>query len=211
MSASACNVWKLGLTAALLGLAACGEPATYRFGTNLTGLLFSPVSKTEGVYPSTTVLNDPTNPFAYDAPNLRVQPDAGIGTKWVLQGGVGGVPAFFAFATALTQDPTGENQYYTAQLLGEIALSGAVGEPTTAEDVRLMAIAGYQATLDYFPNSVSYFADGVRYFPLDVLAYRGATGLGGTIHGWTLVEGAAGSAASVVRTAEYTNPLDGGH
>jgi hypothetical protein len=205
MSASACS--RLGV---LVGLfAACGQPAQYRFGENVSGLRLAPVSPTEGVFPSTAVLADPVNPFRVGGTNLKTQPDGGVGTKWALLSGVGGVPAFFAFATALTQEPTGENQYYTAQMLGEIALTGAYADSTSEDKVKAMAIAGYQSVLDNFPNSVSYFADGKTFFTLDVLAYTGATALGGTITGWSLVSTADGG-TTVVRNAQFTLP-DGGH
>ncbi|MDP1822786.1 MAG: hypothetical protein Q8L48_06080 [Archangium sp.] len=193
----------------LLALAACGPPAQYRFGTNVTGLRFKPIDFTEGVYPSTSVTRDPANPFRFAGPNLKSQPDGGVGTKWQLLGSVGGVPAFYAFATALTQEPTGENQFYTAQMLGEIAQSGAFADEVTEAQVRDMAIAGYRASLDYFPHSVSYQGDGVTFFSIDVLAFQGAVGLGSPMRGYQLIEGIDGGEASVVRTTDYTAP-DGG-
>jgi hypothetical protein len=191
-------------------LVACGPPAQYRFGTNVSGLKFKPVDSSEGVYPSVSVLNDPANAFRYAGPNLKSQPDGGIGTKWQLLGTVGGVPAFYAFATSLTLEPTGENQFYTAQMLGEVAQSGAFDETVSEAQVKAMAIAGYRAVLDSFPDSVSYLSDGVTFFSLNVLAYRGAVGLGSPMRGYTLVETTDGGQPSVVRTAEYVGP-DGGH
>ncbi len=190
-------------------LAACGPPAQYRFGTNVSGLKFKPIDSTEGVFPSISVLNDPANAFRYAGPNLKSQPDGGIGTKWQLLGRVGGVPAFYAFATSLTLEPTGENQFYTAQMLGEIAQSGAYDETVTEAQVKAMAIAGYRAVLDFFPGSVSYLGDGVTFFALDVLAYRGAVGLGAALPGYALIETTDGGQPSVVRTAGYVS-ADGG-
>lgn len=192
-----------------LALASCGPPADYRFGTNVSGLRFKPIDSVEGVFPSTSVTRDPNNPFRFTTANLKSQPDGGVGTKWQLLGSVGGVPAFYAFATALAQEPTGENQYYTAQMLGEIAQTGAFDDQVTEAQVKNMAIAGYQATLDYFPNSVSYLGDGKTFFALDVLAYRGAVGLGAPMRGFALVESTDGGQPSVVRTTQYTSP-DGG-
>lgn len=206
MSASASE--KLVVVAAL-ALIACGPPAQYRFGTNVSGLRFKPIDATEGVYPSVSVTKDPANPFRFAGANLSAQPDGGVGTKWQLLGSVGGVPAFYAFATALSQEPTGENQFYTAQMLGEIAQSGAVADGVTEAQVRAMAIAGYRATLDYFPSSVSYLGDGKTFFYVDVLAYQGGLGLGSPMTGFTLVESTDGGQPSVVRTAEYVSP-DGG-
>lgn len=207
MSASASR--RVVALAALLALWSCGEPAQYRFGTNVTGLVFAPVDRTEGIYPSRSVLQDPANPFVGDNTWLKNQPDGGIGTKWVLLSGPGGVPAFYAFATALTKEPTGENQYYTALMLAEIAKSGAFAESITEPEVRAMAVAGYRASLDYFPGSVSYFADGVSFFSVDVLAYRGAVELGDPMRGYALVEPTDGGVATVIRTTDYVAP-DGG-
>ncbi len=205
MSASACSRrWLLvGL------LAACGQPASYRFGENVSGLRFAPVSPKEGVFPSQAVLTDPANPFRGDVGNLKTQPDGGVGTKWALLSSVGGVPAFYAFATALTGEPTGENQFYTAQALGEIALTGAYADSTTKEKVIAMAVAGYQSMFDNFPNAVTYDATGKTAFPLALPAYTNAVALGGTIVGWSLVTAPDGT-TSVVRNAAFTLP-DGGH
>ena len=207
MSGSACR--SLLLPGCVVALAGCGEPAQYRFGTNVTGLRFKPLSPNEGVFPSDAVLANPQNPFRFQSAWLTNQPDGGVGTKWQLLAGPGGVPAFYAFATALAREPTGENQLYTAQMLGQVALSGAYDESVPEEQVRQMAIRAYQATLIYFPNSVSFFADGVTFFSLDVLAYQGAVALGDPMRGWALVEPGDGGVGAVVRTAEYVSP-DGG-
>jgi hypothetical protein len=193
----------------VLALVSCGPPAEYRFGENVSGLLFKPVDFREGIYPSQSVLKDPANPFREGALNLRVQPDGGVGTKWQLLATVGGVPTFYAFATALTQEPTGENQYYAAQMLGEIAQTGAYDESVTQQQVRDMAIAGYRASLDSFPGSVSFLADGVTFFSIDLLAYQGAVALGSPMRGYALVRGADGGSPTVIRTTDYVAP-DGG-
>ncbi|MDP3504658.1 MAG: hypothetical protein Q8S33_30245 [Myxococcales bacterium] len=193
----------------VLALVSCGPPAEYRFGTNVSGLVFKPVDFTEGIHPSLSVLNDPANPFRLSRANLTFQPDGGVGTKWQLLGTIGGVPTFYAFATALTQEPTGENQFYTAQMLGEIAQSGAFDDSVTQQQVRTMAIAGYRASLDFFPQSVSYLADGVTFFSIDLLAYQGAVALGSPMRGYALVQNPDGGQAAVVRTTDYVAP-DGG-
>jgi hypothetical protein len=206
MSASASEArWVL----VALALASCGPPAEYRFGTNVSGLVFKPVDFTEGVYPSQSVLRDPMNPFREGAANLRAQPDGGIGTRWLLLATVGGVPTFYGFATALTQEPTGENQFYAAQMLDEISRTGAYDESVTEQQVRDMAIAGYRASLDYFPGSVSFLADGVTFFSIDQLAYQRARALGSPMRGYALVTGIDGGAPSVIRTSDFV-PRDGG-
>ncbi len=193
----------------VLALVSCGPPAEYRFGTNVTGLRFKPVDFTEGIYPSQSVMKDPANPFRLSRSNLTFQPDGGVGTKWQLLGSIGGVPTFYAFATALTLEPTGENQFYTAQMLGEIAQSGAFDDAVTQQQIRNMAIAGYRASLDFFPHSVSYLADGVTFFSVDLLAYQGAVALGSPMRGYALVQNPDGGTAAVIRTTDYVAP-DGG-
>jgi hypothetical protein len=196
MSASACRLSVLA-GGALLALCACGDPAEYRFGTNLTGLRFAPVDSTEGIYPSTSVLRDPKNPFLHGSSNLTLQPDGGVGTKWALLAQVGGVPTFYAFATALALLPTGENQFYAAQMLQEIVATKAYVAPGDEKRVTAMAIAGYQAVLDAFPGSVSYNADGVTYFRVGVPAYKGIVALGGKPLRWALVTSQNGDEAVV--------------
>ena len=105
--------------------------------------------------------------------------------------------SFYAWATELTAEPTGENQYYTAVCLHRIY------DLERAEDsdlffVRLMAIAAYQAVLDHFPDSVSYDASGSWSFPLAPLAYEGIVALGGTPEGgWIVVQTPDGGTAVV--------------
>jgi hypothetical protein len=189
---------------ALLMATACGEPAEYRFGTNLTGLRFKPISPTEGVYPSRIVMSDPNNPFR----NWPLLNDAkNNNTKWRLLEGGASVGAFYAWATALAGEPTGENQFYTARLLGEIALTGAVESPDAGEQVRLMAIAGYQSMLDNFPDAVSFNEAGTVSFRLATPAYTAIGALdGGVLGGWVLVNTPTGPQA--VRSAPAL--LDGG-
>jgi hypothetical protein len=201
MSASASS--RVLLAAALAALAlGCGEPAQYRFGVNLSGLVLGPVSATEGIYPDISVLRDPANPFARYPMGSD---DAGIATKWrVLNGGTSGVglgpvAGFYAFATALAGEPTGENQYYTAKMLDQVYRSGAVADPgaspvsTLLPDggslVKEMAIEAYQRTLDAFPNGISYLdASATTYFRTATPAYLGIVGLGGRVKGsWSLV------------------------
>jgi hypothetical protein len=193
----------------VLAMVSCGPPAEYRFGTNVSGLVFKPVDFKEGIHPSQSVLLDPGNPFRNASANLTFQPDGGVGTKWQLLGTIGGVPTFYAFATALTKEPTGENQLYAAQMLSEIARSGAYDESVTEQQVRDMAIRGFRASLDYFPGSVSFLADGVTFFSVDVLAYQGAKALGAPMRGYALVPGTDGGLPSVIRTSDYVAP-DGG-
>ena len=165
------------ISIALFALTGCTlEPGSYRYGDDLTGLEFLPYSPTEGVFPDTSVVDDPNNPFA-----------DGIGeqTKWdVLSSG----PAhgFYAMATSLVQIPTGEHQYYTA------ASAHAIYEQELAapEDLwlaREIAVAGYRVVLESFPDSVTYDASGSYFWSLAPLAYQGLLDLGGDTSGFALI------------------------
>jgi hypothetical protein len=187
MSASASEV-RAAACGLLVALAGCGEPAQYRFGENLTGRQFLPVSAQEGVYPSRVVMTDPNNPFRA-WPLMK-------DTRWQLLEGGATVGAFYAFATTLAQAPSGESQFYSAKMLADIAQANAVQRPEDREQVRLMAIAGYQSMLDYFPDAVSYDATGTTSFRLATPAYKAILALGGKVQGdWILVTTANGDQA----------------
>jgi hypothetical protein len=196
MSASVSKLFAaLGLVAC-----ACGEPAQYRFGTNVTGLRFTPTSAREGIYPDQTVTVDPNNPF-------RVYP-LSKDTKWQLLSGGALVASYYAFATALVGEPTGENQFYAAKLLGDIAGANALNDPTQHDQVVQMAIDGNQAMLDHFPDAVSYDATGTIAFRLATPAYKAIIALGGKVQGsWLLVTTANGDEA--VQSSRSPSP-DGG-
>ena len=62
-------------------------------------------------------------------------------------------------------EPTGENQLYTGMALSDMwTFEEAKGADLVF--VRQMAIDAFQSVLDNFPDSVSYLADGVTFFPL---------------------------------------------
>jgi hypothetical protein len=51
-----------------------------------------------------------------------------------------------------------------------------------------MTVRAYQSVLDNFPDAVSYLADGVTFFPLNILAYDAIVELGETpTGGWVVV------------------------
>jgi hypothetical protein len=198
MCASACRTF---LACAALALTACGEPAQYRFGFNASGMRFSPFHPNEGVYPSQAVLADPANPF-------RTYP-LSVDTKWNLQSGGASVAAFYAFATALTGEPTGENQFYAARNLATVAQANALTDPSQRQQVLQMAINGYQAMLDFFPDAVSFDATGTTSFRLATPAYTAIRALGGKVRGdWLLVTTATGEEA--VRSSSVPLVVDGG-
>ena len=177
---------------AALALAACDvPPAEYVYGTQLLDLRFDPVSSDVGVYPDTSVMIDPDNPFRSgivgDGPVRFDALDAGP------------VVGFYAFATALAIIPYGENQWYTANQLHAIYDRELVAEPEDLGLVRDLAIRGYQTTLDEFPDT-SFTFDATGRFQFDLLApaIQGILALGGTPqNGWTLVEGPDGILVAV--------------
>jgi hypothetical protein len=172
----------------------CGDPARYRFGTNVTGLLFAPVSSDEGVHPSLSVMQDPDNLFT-------VHP-LGAQTKWELLEAGAPVAAFYAFATGLARGPTGEDQYYAARMLADISGAAAVKHEADRERVRDMAIRAFQAQLDHFPDARGYDATGTVSWRLATLSYRGIEALGGTVKGdWVLLPSGEGTVEAVHATA----------
>jgi hypothetical protein len=159
----------------LLPLGCTDVPATWDVGQDLSALEVRLTDADEGVYPSLAVLDSPHNPF-----DGRV-----LAVKWeVLATDCGA--GFYAFATALAVQSTGEHQYYAASCMQALVQSGRL----RAEDDYPgwdIAVRGYQAVLDHFPDSVTYDATGTYAWPLVPLAYDGIVSLGGTPEGWVEV------------------------
>lgn len=171
----------------LLLLAACQtpNPATYHYGVPLDEVSFNLYSLSMGVYPDESVLDDPNNPFA--AGGL----DGDL--RWDITAGGLPVATFYAWATWLVYQPTGEAQFYTASSLHSI-YDLALAETNDLYYVRQLAIDGYQTVLDSFPDAVTYDATGTIAYPLAPLAYAGIEDLGGTVQGsWVQVTGDDGS------------------
>lgn len=171
----------------LLAVAACATPAPaeYQYGVPLDEVEFQLVSLTMGVYPDVSLATDPTNPFA----------EGGIDgdLRWQVTSGGLWVPTFYAWATWLAAEPTGEAQYYTALSLHEI-YDDTLCEADDVYYVRGLAIDAYQAVLDHFPDGVTYDATGTTSWPVAPLAYDGILALGGEVQGgWVAVEAADGS------------------
>lgn len=187
---------RVGAASALVAALAGGcapDTRRYRFGENVTGLRFELFDESEGIHPSTITLANPRNPFRHDS--------IGEQTRFDLLAYGGNAGGFYAWATLLARNPTGEHQFFTATKLHDIAVSG---ELDSAEDVcRVTRMAGraYQAVLDAFPGSVSYLEDGSSY-ALAPLAYRGIEALGLRVEGgWVLASDGAGHEV-VVRMGE---------
>ena len=135
------------------------------------------------MYPSTEILRDPNNPFD------------GIGaeTKWDIQSADLPIASYYAWGTWMTQEPTGEAQFYTALNLHAIH-DRDLADPDDLYYVRQIAIDGYQTMLDEFPDAVTYDATGTIAYELAPQAYAGIVALGGVVEGdWVLITNKDGS------------------
>ncbi len=101
-------------------------------------------SANEGVYPNTSVLQNPANPFAHA--NINMQ------NVWDFNDSAPSAKAkFYLWATMLTQVPMGEHQYFTAKSLHELyTLGGSI-------NAREQAKKAYRATLDHFFDDVTWW------------------------------------------------------
>jgi hypothetical protein len=166
--------------ALLLLLSACGDDgAEFVVGENISGLKFEFYRDDEGIYPSTVVLKNPRNPFRNNPPSDD--------TKFEIQGSGGNAGAFYAWATLLAIQPTGEHQYYAATKLRDIYDAREV-EGADREKVRQMAIDAFQAVLDFFPDSVTFDVTATQAFRLATPSLIGILDLNGDVLGdWVLV------------------------
>ncbi len=172
-------------------LLACTDAvATWEVGEDLTALDVVLVAPDEGVHPSVSVLDDPGNPF-----DARV-----LGVKWEILAS-DCAPGFYAFATALAVQPTGEHQYYTAWCMQQLVDAARLRAEDDAVGWRI-AVSGYQQVLDAFPGSVTYDATGTYAWPLAPLAYAGIVAMGATPIGWTEVEYTDGNPVIVREVSE---------
>lgn len=177
---------------ALVLAASCGETPEYRFGRNITGIRFELFDPTEGIHPSQVTLENPRNPFRESAPSDD--------TKFDILDNGGNAGAFYAWARLLADIPIGENQYYTATKLRDLLEANEV-RPEEREIVRQMAINGFQAVLDCFPDDVFFDVTGTFPRRLATLAFQEIVGLGGTPQGdWTLVQDSNGFPTAVQST-----------
>ena len=174
----------------------CGDAPQYRFGENISGLEFEFFDSTEGVHPSKVTLNNPRNPFR----DIVISDDV----KFDILGNGGNAGAFYAWAALLANIPIGENQYGVAIKLRDIYAANEVATPEEREEVRLMAIAGFQAILDCFPDELLFDATGTFGLKLSTLAYNGILDLRGVPEGdWVLVTNSRGE-PEAVRSTGFT-------
>ncbi|MEM9492022.1 MAG: hypothetical protein AAGC55_22945 [Myxococcota bacterium] len=185
------------IAVALLATACETTAPEYRYGFNVTGLTYEVVDETEGIYPSEVVLINELNPFR----DVSISNDTGF----ELLGRGGNAGAFYAWATLLAREPTGERQFYAAAQLSNIYQDSEVPEDDL-ETVRLMAIAGFQVVLDEFPTSVTFDATGTIPFNLATPSFLGIEELGGRVEGgWVLVGTPGGGQQAVLQSGEGSN------
>lgn len=178
----------LVLAGLCLGGVGCTEATLYD-GESLAGMTLTLYDADVGIHPSTSVLEDPNNPFATSV--------MGDQTKWNVQDSGEPVPAFYAWATVLARGPYGEAQFYVAKNLQTVFESGAASVDDLAK-IRLQAIRAYQSVLDAFPGAVTYDVTGQIPYELTTPSYLAIVGLGGTVSGgWILVTAADGSTKAV--------------
>lgn len=194
--------YKFALVVALgLSVASCDayDSGTYLYGEDGNSVEFAVHSTEMGIFPSPAVLSDPNNIFA----------EVGVGneTKWEILTEAPNPVGFYAWATILAFQPTGEHQYYTATKLQAIYENQETANEYLL-DTRDMAIAAYQSVLDNFPDSVTFDPSGTVAFPLRPLAFNGIVALGGTpLGGWVQVSTPSGG-TTVVQVADPPPPAE---
>ena len=186
-----------GIAFALLTLLAapsCDEEAAqYMYGVDLTTLEFNLYTANMGIHPDVSVMSDPNNPF--------VDSVIGADNKWVVNNFGGSIAAFYCWATILSQQPTGEHQYYAAFSLRDI-WENELASSELLPFVKQMAIRAFQAVLDHFPESVSYDVTGVFSFPMAPLAYEAIEAMGGIVQGGWLKVSTPDGGSAVIQTSE---------
>ena len=130
----------------------CGEPATELLGLPIDTEPFNPISERAGIYPHNDVLDDPANFYRTHPPSE--------GAKWDIQSYGDPKLGFYAFASALTRVPSGENQFYVGVNLKRMYELDMVHPEKTAM-VRQMTIDAFNTVIQSFPDDLTYDADGV--------------------------------------------------
>ena len=177
----------------------CVEAPPYYYAEVIKGKEFIPFHDQVGIYPNISVINDPNNPFRGHS--------IGSETRWMIESDGDPVAGFYSWATLLASIPTGEHQFYTALNLKSIYQQEQTQE-MYLDQVRLLAIQGFQAVLDYFPNAVTYDQTGKIPYGLATLAYQNIIDLDGVPQGgWTLVATPEGNQVAI-QIIDFPPPLD---
>lgn len=171
------------MTAAVLPACAELEDPTYLYGESLADIEFIVLDPDQGVYPNASITTHPENPFRR---GISLDSKFNVATS-------GPVPAFYGWAQALAQEPTGEHQFFTASAARDIYNRG-LAEDEDLVYARSIAVRGYQNCLTEFPDSTATFdVTGNARFDLLVQTIQGLEDLGGEIPaGWALAQGANG-------------------
>jgi len=112
---------------------------------NLTGVEFTPMDSTVGVWPSQSALYDPSNPFAgyaiYDA------------NKWDIcnHKSLSKIDGYYCWSTALAQRNSHDNQFYAANLAYEIYKT-LPDSNQNKQVARSIAMHGFRQLFENFPN-----------------------------------------------------------
>jgi len=180
----------LNAATVVIAFAACEQPQAgqWMVGDSLIDTRLVLTTLDQGIYPSTSVLDNPNNPFRYSPPGLE--------TRWPILDYGGNAAAFYAWATLLAVQPTGEYQFYAATFLKGIVDNDEV-TPTEVPYVTDMAIRAFQSQLDNFPDAVTFDATGTVPYELATPAYKAVLALGAVPRGWVLVTRADGSEIAV--------------
>ena len=178
------------------------DPAVYEQALDLTALEYRFHTEKTGVHPHDDVMLDPNNPFTGGLGGDTNGDGAPGDGKWEVESTGLAVPRFYAWATILVSQPTGEHQYFASAALRDIFTS-TQAQPDDLYRVRELALAGYQVVLDEFTDSLSYTVDNDAYL-LAPLALGDILDLGAVPEGWwpITVTGEDGATAEVVA---YTN------
>jgi hypothetical protein len=192
--------WLAIIALTSLGTIGCTKTPAYLYGEDLSGLQFELFSPRMGVFPDTTILKDPNNPFATDFCTDYVQPDMGlIASKWQLEGNPATAPvaSFYCWATLVATAPNGESQWYVGNDILAMVTKGKTGS-ADPKDVKALGVAAYQSVLDNYPTAVTYDKNGKNPTELQTSSYKNILQLGGTVTGgWVLIKDEAGAEHAV--------------
>ena len=174
----------LALAAATVLSTGCLDAPENYYGIDLTQVTFELESTEMGIHPSKAVLEATSNPFREN--------DVGAEMKWTVLSYGGSAAAFYAWATRLANEPSGEHQFYTAISLQRLYDNQEVAA-VLLPYVRDMAIDAFSAVLEYFPDGISFDASGQFSFRLAPAAYDAIIALGAPAPaGWAKVTTADG-------------------
>ena len=192
---------RVPLALAAIACGGCVDQAFFAQGEDLSTLLLHPTSRTEGIFPDVSVLDDPANPFVavsgYATDAVHNQ-DA---LQFKINATAAHAARFYIWATILARrapEGDGEAQYYAATALRDVFFfekAGAADLPT----VRDMAVAGFSEVLTQFGSSaVTYDASGKIAYELLTPSLQGLLDLGGTAPtGWILIKDQSGMPRAV--------------